>query len=77
MATVMLGGTFFEISEGTVLYSISKLSLNTYANDAFKTLISEGGNIGMLGLEIAVLAGVTVVGLIISRLLFKAIPQGK
>jgi ABC-2 type transport system permease protein len=76
MTMTMLGGTFFTISKGTVLYSFSKISPNTYANDAFKTLIN-GGSISKLGLDIAVMAGITVVVLIISRLLFKAVPQGK
>ncbi|MDD5288002.1 MAG: ABC transporter permease [Dehalococcoidales bacterium] len=77
MTMTMLGGTFFTISKGTVLYTVSKLSVNGYANDAFKTLVVEGGHIDTLGLEIAVMVGVTVVGLIVSRLLFKALPQGK
>ena len=42
MAMTMLGGTFFTISKGSVLYALSKISLNTYANDAFKALISGG-----------------------------------
>jgi ABC-2 type transport system permease protein len=76
MTMTMLGGTFFTISKGTTLYTFSKISVNTYANDAFKTLIS-GGGFASLGVDIAVLAGVTVAGLIIARLLFKAVPQGK
>jgi ABC-2 type transport system permease protein len=76
MTMTMLGGTFFTISKGTVLYTFSKISPNTYANDAFKTLIN-GGSISKLDLDIAVMAGITVVVLIISRLLFKAVPQGK
>ncbi len=77
MSMTMLGGTFFTISKGTALYTISKISLNGYANDAFKTLVTEGGSITTLGLEIAVMAGVTLVGLVVSRLIFKAIPMGK
>jgi hypothetical protein len=76
MTMTMLGGTFFTITKGTVLYSFSKISVNTYANDAFKTLIN-GGSITTLGVDIAVMAGITVVVLIISRLLFTAVPQGK
>ena len=76
MTMTMLGGTFFTISKGTTLYAFSKISVNTYANDAFKTLIN-GGGFSSLGVDIAVLAGVTAAGLIIARLLFKAVPQGK
>jgi len=35
------------------------------------------GSISTLGVEIAVMVGVTVVGLILSRLTFKVLPQGK
>ena len=77
MTMVMLGGTFFEISEGSVLYTISKASLNTYANDAFKTIIVQGGSLADLGLELGVLAGVAAVGLGLSRTLFKIMPGGR
>ena len=77
MVMVMLGGTFFEVSEGSVLYTISKFSINTYANDAFKTIISEGGSLANLGMELGILAGVAVVGLGLSRVLFKVMPGGK
>jgi ABC-2 type transport system permease protein len=77
MVMVMLGGTFFEIGEGSVLYTISQFSINTYANSAFKTIISEGGSLANLGLELGVMAGVAVVGLVLSRILFKVMPGGK
>jgi len=77
MSMVMLGGTFFEISEGSVLYTISRVSLNTYANDAFKTIIAQGGSLADVWLELGVLAGVAVVGLAISRVLFKVMPGGR
>lgn len=77
MSTVMLGGTFFTISEGSALATISKFSVNTYANDALKAIISEGASLANIGFELLVLAGVTVAGLIISRLVFRAVPGGK
>jgi ABC-2 type transport system permease protein len=77
MVMVMLGGTFFEISEGSALDAISKVSINTYANDALKTIIVDGGSLADAGLELLVLAGVAVVGLVISRMLFQVAPKGK
>ncbi len=77
MVMVMLGGTFFEITPGSVFATLSKFSINTYANDAFKTIISQGGSLANLGLELGVMAGVAVVGLILSRILFKVMPGGK
>jgi len=77
MATTMLGGTFFEISEGSALYAISRFSINTYANTAFNAVIAQGGSLADVGLELGVLAGVIVVGLILSRILFRAISGGR
>ena len=77
MAMVMISGTFFPIEEGSVMEIISRFSVNTYANDAFKTLINEGGALGDIGFEIGVLAGVIVVGLVLSRYLFKVMPGGR
>lgn len=77
MSMVMLGGTFFPIPEGTVLDIISKASINTHANDAFNTIIAEGGSLADLGLELGVLAGVAVAGLVLSRILFRIMPGGR
>ena len=77
MAMVMVSGTFFPIEEGSVMEIISRISVNTYANNAFTTLISEEGSLADLGLEMGVLAGVIVVGLLLSRYLFKAMPGGR
>jgi hypothetical protein len=77
MAMVMLGGTFFEIGEGSVLYTLSRFSIITYANDAFRTIITEGGSITENGLELGILAGVFVIGFILSRYLFRILPGGR
>ena len=77
MVMVMLGGTFFEISEGSVLYTISRFSINTYANSAFNTIIAQGGSLADVGLELGVMGGVIVGGLVLSRILFKAMPGGR
>ena len=77
MAMVMISGTFFPISEDSVLYSISQLSINTHANTAFKTIITEGGSLADVGLELVILAIVAVVGLTLSRIFFRVVPGGK
>jgi hypothetical protein len=73
MGSVMLGGTFFSISEGTVMYTLSRFSINTNANEAFKILIAGSGSLGDVGGPLAVMAGITVVALLVSRLLFKPV----
>ena len=77
MATVMVGGTFFEIPESSGLFILSKISLNTYANHAFKTLITRGGMLNEVSYDLLVMGAVVVIGLITSRILFKAMPSGK
>jgi ABC-type multidrug transport system permease subunit len=77
MAMVMVSGTFFEIPEGSVIEIISRISINTYANNAFKTLIIEGGSLADLGFELGIIAGIAVVALGISRVLFRVVPGGK
>jgi ABC-2 type transport system permease protein len=77
MFTVMLGGTFFEVTPGSVLAKIGTISINTYANEAFRTVIGQGGSITGTWPQLAVLGGVIVVGFIISRLLFRVVPGGK
>jgi len=74
MVTVMLGGTFFPISQGSVLYTASRASVNTYANQALKTIIVRGGSLADLGPELGILAGVILAGLIFSRILFRIVP---
>ncbi|MFC2045375.1 ABC transporter permease [Chloroflexota bacterium] len=77
MAMVMLGGTFFEITEGSLIETISKFSINTYANDAFNTIIAQGGSLTDVVFELEVLGGVIIVALGLSRVLFKVTPGGK
>ena len=73
MTMVMLGGTFFPIQEGTVLHYISKLSLNTYINDALKSIVVHNNSLASVWPEILIMAGVIVAGLLLSRYLFRVI----
>lgn len=77
MIMTMLGGTFFTISKGTVLYTLSKISLNGYANDALKRLISKGATFTGIGTELGMMGGIALTALVFSRVLFKAIPKDK
>ncbi len=77
MFMVMLGGTFFQVQPGTVFYTLGRISINSYANEALRKIIAEGGSLGDVIMPLAIFIGVAVVGLIIARLIFKAIPGGK
>jgi ABC-2 type transport system permease protein len=73
----MFGGTFFKVAKDSAFYSISRISINTYANDAFDTILAGGGSLADVGTDLVTLVGVAVVGLLISRLIFRIVPGGK
>jgi ABC-2 type transport system permease protein len=77
MGMTMLGGTFFAVAKGSVLETIGKFSINTYANTAIRDVINNGGSLSGTGFAFAVMGGVIVVGLVISRLTFKAVPGSR
>ena len=74
---VVFSGTFFEITEGTLMHSISRATINAYAIDAMQNIIGKGQNLGQQWLEMAVMAGVAVVGLTLARVLFRITPEGR
>lgn len=71
MLMVMLSGTFIQVTEGTVLGTLSHFSINTYANDAFRSIISQGGTLADVRFEILVMIAVAAVGMVIAGLLFR------
>lgn len=75
MTMVMVGGTFFPISGSGVLYYISKLSINTYINDALKAVLVDGNSLFSVWPEMLIMAGVIAGGLALSRYLFKVIAK--
>lgn len=77
MATVMLGGTFFEIPQGSLLYLFSRASMNTYVNSALKMIITRTGTLNDVTFELAVLTAIIIVGLILSRIFFRVMPGGR
>ena len=74
---VVFSGTFFEITDGTLMHSISRATINAYAIDAMQNIIGKGQHLGQQWLEMAVMAGVAVVGLTMARLLFRITPEGR
>ncbi len=77
MFMVMLGGTFFAVEPGSVFYMLGRISINSYANEALRKVIAEGGTLGDVVIPLAIFIGVGAVALVISRLIFKAVPGGK
>jgi ABC-2 type transport system permease protein len=77
MFMVMLGGTFFTVEPGSVFYTLGRISINSYANEALRKVIAEGSTLGDVMIPLAIFVGVGAVALVISRLIFKAVPGGK
>jgi ABC-2 type transport system permease protein len=77
MLMVMLSGTFVAVTQGTTLSALSQFSINTHANTAFREIIIQGGSLGAVASEIWLMLGITAVGLIVSRWLFRAGQGGK
>lgn len=77
MVMVMLGGTFFSISQGSPLYPLSRISINTYANDAFKAIIAGEGSLTHLRRELGIMAGIIIGGLGVGRVFFRIMPGGR
>ena len=74
---VVFSGTFFEITEGSLMHSISRATINAYAIDAMQNIIGRGEGLAQQWLEMAVMAGVAAAGLAIARLLFRITPEGR
>lgn len=72
MLMVMLSGTFFTIQKGSLMDTLSHFSINTYANNAFGAIITQGGSLAAVRNDILVMLAVAAVGLVIGGLTFRA-----
>jgi len=55
---------------------LGKVSINTYANDAVKSVVLSGASLSVIGWNLAVLAVVAIAGLLASRVFFRVAPGG-
>ena len=76
MFMTVFGGTFFDVSSGP-LALLSQFTINGNAIDAMASVLSAGESLGQQGLGISVMGGVTIVGLVAARLLFKVTEGGR
>ena len=70
MFMTIFGGTFFDLASAGPLEAISRVTLTRYAIDAMFAIIGGGESLLQQGVAAAVLAGFTLGGLLIARLLF-------
>ena len=76
MFMTVFGGTFFDVSAGP-LELLSRFTINGHAIDAMAAVLSAGESIAHQTLEMAIMAGVTIVGLAAARALFKVTEGGR
>ena len=76
MFMTVFGGTFFDVGDGP-LALLSRFTINRYAIDAMAAVLSAGEGLGQQSLGMAVMAGVTAVGLAAARGLFKVAEGGR
>jgi ABC-2 type transport system permease protein len=77
MFMTIFGGTFFDVGDSGPLATLSRFTLNRYAIDALEDILAGGEWLGQQGLEIAVMAGVAIVGLTLARIAFRATEGGR
>ncbi len=76
MVMATIGGSFFEPASSGILDIIGKISPLRYGNDALRTVLTDTADLSAVWVEIAVLGGLAVALLVVSRWLFSAL-QGR
>lgn len=76
MFMTIFGGTFFEVAEGP-LGVVARFTINHYAIEAMEAMLSSGANLSGEVAGLGVMVGVTVVGLVVARALFRASEGGR
>jgi len=77
MFMTIFGGTFFDVGDSGSLAVLSRFTVNRYAIDALDGIISGGEGIGQQGIEIAVMTGIAIVGLLLARAAFRVRSGGR
>ena len=76
MFMTIFGGTFFAVADGP-LAVIARFTINHYAIEAMEGILSSGASLSGEVIGLVVMIGVTVVGLIVARILFRASEGGR
>ena len=71
MFMTIFGGTFFPVPDAGMLGILSRFTLNKYAINAFEGILNGTSTLTDQWFEIALLGGVTLVGLVIARTQFR------
>ena len=71
MFMTVFGGTFFDVGSDGPLFLLSKATINHYAIDAMSQILAAGSRMAEQFVGIGVMLGVTVIGLVIARIIFR------
>ncbi|MDE2942308.1 MAG: ABC transporter permease [Chloroflexota bacterium] len=70
MFMTIFGGTFFDVGDG-LLEVLSRFTLNRYAIESMVGILERGQNLGDMGVELGVQAGVGVCAVVLAAALFR------
>jgi ABC-2 type transport system permease protein len=76
MFMTIFGGTFFAVADGP-LAVIARFTINHYAIESMESILSSGANLAEEVVGLGIMVGVTVVGLVVARTLFKVSEGGR
>ena len=76
MFMTIFGGTFFETADGP-LGVVARFTINHYAIEAMEGILSSGASLSDDVVGLGVMVGVTVVGLVVARTLFRSSEGGR
>ena len=73
MTLTVFSGTFVSVGETGVMAFLSKLTLNKYAIDAIRDILSGGAGLAGQGPEAAILGATAMVGFVVARVTFRTV----
>ena len=76
MFMTIFGGTFFAVADGP-LAVIARFTINHYAIEAMEGILSSGASLSDDVVGLGVMVGVTVVGLVAARVMFRSSEGGR
>jgi ABC-2 type transport system permease protein len=76
MAMAVFGGTFFGGEASDVFGVLGYFTVTWWMNDGFDSILLDRGGLGSAATPILVLLGITIGGLIASRMLFRPLSEG-
>ena len=71
MFMTVFGGTFFDVGSDGPLFLLSKVTINHYGINAMSQMLADGSQLTEQLVGVGVMLGVTVIGLVIARIIFR------